>query len=90
MPRTGALAPLALLDPARRDGAGAAFVIALALGLIATGVGPAFAAWVASAIGAAAMTLLPAGGQTGDVAGAAQQWAEIAAWCSLLMGVPVP
>ena len=74
VPRTGALAPLALLDPARRDGAGAAagrlkptafaascgaaFVIALALGLIATGVGPAFAAWVASAIGAAAMTLL--------------------------------
>jgi adenosylcobinamide-GDP ribazoletransferase len=26
------------------------------------------------------------GGQTGDVAGAAQQWAEIAAWCGLLIG----
>jgi len=27
------------------------------------------------------------GGQTGDVAGAAQQSAEIARWCGLLMGV---
>ena len=35
------------------------------------------------------MTALAArqiGGQTGDVAGAAQQWAEIAAWCGLLIG----
>jgi len=38
---------------------------------------------------AAAMTAFASrqiGGQTGDVAGAAQQWAEIAGWCGLLMG----
>jgi adenosylcobinamide-GDP ribazoletransferase len=103
--RAGALAPLAFLDPARSDGAGAAagrldlgafaascgvaLVIALALGLFATGLGRALAAAAASAIGAVAMTALASraiGGQTGDVAGAAQQWAEIAAWCGLLIG----
>ena len=44
---------------------------------------------IAGAIGAAAMTALAQrqiGGQTGDVAGAAQQWSEIAAWCGLLIG----
>jgi adenosylcobinamide-GDP ribazoletransferase len=103
--RAGALAPLALLEPARSDGAGAgagrlkarafaaawgaAIVIAVALGLIAVGLGRAFAAVIAGAIGAAAMTALAQrriGGQTGDVAGAAQQWSEIAAWCGLLIG----
>jgi adenosylcobinamide-GDP ribazoletransferase len=103
--RVGALMPLALLDPARSDGAGAAagrldrnafaascgvaLVIAVALGILATGLGRALMGSTASAIGALAMTALAwrqIGGQTGDVAGAAQQWAEIAAWCGLLIG----
>jgi adenosylcobinamide-GDP ribazoletransferase len=103
--RAGALAPLALLDPARSNGAGAAagrltapafaaawgaaLVIAVALGAIMVGVGRAVAALIAAAVGAAAMTALARrqiGGQTGDVAGAAQQWSEIAAWCGLLIG----
>jgi adenosylcobinamide-GDP ribazoletransferase len=103
--RAGALAPLALLGPARPDGAGAAagrlqpsafasawgaaFVIALVFGLTAVGLGRAMAAIAASAMGAAAMTAMARrqlGGQTGDVAGAAQQWAEISAWCGLLIG----
>ena len=48
---------------------------------------------VAGAIGAAAMMALARrhiGGQTGDVGGAAQQWAEIAGWCGLLMGGSAP
>jgi adenosylcobinamide-GDP ribazoletransferase len=103
--RAGALMPLAALDPARVDGAGAAagrldpaafaascvaaLVIVLIAGILATGFWRALAAAAASAIGAAAMTALARrqiGGQTGDVAGAAQQWAEIAAWCGLLIG----
>jgi adenosylcobinamide-GDP ribazoletransferase len=103
--RAGALAPLALLGPARSDGAGAAagrlkarafaaawgaaLVIAVMLGAIAVGLGRAVAALAAAAIGAAAMTALAQrqiGGQTGDVAGAAQQWSEIAAWCGVLIG----
>ena len=103
--RAGALAPLALLEPARSDGAGAAagrltaqaftaawctvLVLVVALGLISVGVGRALAALVGGAIGAATMTALARrqiGGQTGDVAGAAQQWSEIAAWCGLLIG----
>jgi adenosylcobinamide-GDP ribazoletransferase len=68
---------------------GAAVILALALGLVATGVGHALAGLIGAAIGAGAMTALARrqiGGQTGDVAGAAQQWAEIAAWCGLLVG----
>jgi len=103
--RAGALMPLALLEPARPDGAGAsagrlgpasfaaacgvALLVAVALGLVTIGVGRAFDAALFSAIGAAAITAAAArqiGGQTGDVAGAAQQCAEIAAWCGLLMG----
>ncbi len=103
--RAGALSPLALLDPARSDGAGAtagrlkpqsfaaawgaALAIALVLGLTAIGLGRALTGLAGAAIGAAAMTALAhrqIGGQTGDVAGAAQQAAEIAAWCGLLIG----
>jgi adenosylcobinamide-GDP ribazoletransferase len=103
--RAGALAPLALLGPARADGAGAtagrlepasfaaacgaALVVALLLGLLTVGAGHAIDAALAGALGAAAMTALAyrqIGGQTGDVAGAAQQWAEVAGWCGLLMG----
>jgi adenosylcobinamide-GDP ribazoletransferase len=103
--RAGALTPLALLSPARADGAGAAagrlepnalaaawgsaVVIALALGLVALGIVHALIAALASSAGALAMVVLARraiGGQTGDVAGAAQQLAEIAAWCGLLIG----
>lgn len=103
--RAAALMPLALLNPARADGVGAAagrlepasfaaacsgaLVLAVAIGFLTVGGGRAINAALASAIGAAGMTALASrqiGGQTGDVAGAAQQWAEIAGWCSLLMG----
>ncbi|HKN31574.1 MAG TPA: adenosylcobinamide-GDP ribazoletransferase [Roseiarcus sp.] len=103
--RAAALMPLALIDPARADGAGAAagrlepasfaaacaaaLILAVAFGLLTIDAGRAIDAALASAIGAAAMTALALrqiGGQTGDVAGAAQQWAEIAGWCGLLMG----
>jgi len=79
----------ALKAPAFAAAWGAALVIAVALGLIAVGFGRAVAALVAGAIGAAALTALARrqiGGQTGDVAGAAQQLTEIAAWCGLLIG----
>jgi adenosylcobinamide-GDP ribazoletransferase len=103
--RSAALTPLALLKPARADGAGAAagrlnasalaaswgsgLIIALALGLIALGVTHALVAALAGGAGASAIVLIAKreiGGQTGDVAGAAQQCAEIAAWCGLLIG----
>jgi adenosylcobinamide-GDP ribazoletransferase len=84
--RVGALA--AALKAGFWFAAGALILVA-ALGLFATGIGRALAAAAASAIGGVAMTALASraiGGQTGDVAGAAQQWAEIAAWCGLLIG----
>jgi adenosylcobinamide-GDP ribazoletransferase len=103
--RAGALTPLALLPPARADGAGAAaggldpsalaaawgsaLVIALALGLVALGLAHALIAALMSGAGALFMVGLARraiGGQTGDVAGAAQQFGEIAAWCGLLIG----
>ena len=103
--RAGALAPLALLDPARADGAGAAagrleakafaaasasaIAIALALGFALGRPAGAAAALVAAALAASAVAALAKrqiGGQTGDVAGAAQQAGEIAAWCGLLIG----
>ena len=103
--RAGALMPLARLDPARVDGAGAAagrlepasfaaacgaaVIVAVLLGLLTIGAWRAIDASIASGLGAAAMTSMASrqiGGQTGDVAGAAQQWAEIAGWCGLLMG----
>jgi adenosylcobinamide-GDP ribazoletransferase len=103
--RAAALTPLALLPPARADGAGAAagrldsnalaaawgsaFVIALALGVVALGLAHTLLATFMSAAGALAMAAMARraiGGQTGDVAGAAQQCGEIAAWCGLLIG----
>ena len=103
--RAFALAPLALLPPARADGlgataarlrggaaaaaGGAALIIAALLGLIVLGLGHALLGF-ALALGAAlAMTNLARrqiGGQTGDVAGAAQQLAEIACLVGLLIG----
>jgi adenosylcobinamide-GDP ribazoletransferase len=103
--RAAALTPLALLPPARADGAGAAagrldsnalaaawgaaLVIALALGLVALGFAHVLFAALMSGAGALCMVALARraiGGQTGDVAGAAQQCSEIAAWCGLLIG----
>ncbi len=105
MSRAGALVPLALLPPARADGAGAAagrlegsalaaawgstLVIALGAGLVALGLVHALVAAVlsaAAALGVVALARRAIGGQTGDVAGAAQQCAEVAAWCGLLIG----
>ena len=102
--RAAALAPLALLPPARPDGLGAeagrrrggvvaaavsAAIIAVLLGLgglglerAILGLGLAFAA----ALAMAAIARRQIGGQTGDVAGAAQQLAEIACLCGLLIG----
>ncbi len=107
--RAGALTPLALIDPARSDGAGAAagklepvafaaawgmaLAVALVVGIAFGEVWRAAAAVVAAGVAAAAMTALARheiGGQTGDVAGAAQQWAEIGAWCGLLAGASGP
>jgi len=103
--RACSLAPIALLDPARLDGAGAsvgrldagafwrgvltAFVIAVILGLAFLGLGRALLAlalaW-AAALTMVAVAQKQIGGQTGDVAGAAQQLAEIACLCGLLIG----
>ncbi len=107
--RAAALTPLALLPPARTDGAGAAagrldpsalasawgtaLVIALALGLVALGLAHALFAALMSGAGAlfvVALARRAIGGQTGDVAGAAQQCSEIAAWCGLLIGHTSP
>ena len=80
------------LDPGALVAAwGAAVVIACVLGLGLFGLAHALAATIASGAAAWAMTDLARrqiGGQTGDVAGAAQQCAEIAAWCGLLACLP--
>jgi adenosylcobinamide-GDP ribazoletransferase len=105
--RAVGLMPLALLDPARLDGAGAgvgrlavtaflkALLVALAIavggGLLAMGLGRSLASFFCAFLAALAMTDIARrqiGGQTGDVAGAAQQLAEIACLCGLLIGVP--
>jgi adenosylcobinamide-GDP ribazoletransferase len=68
---------------------GSGLVIALALGLVALGLAHVLLAALISGAGAwamVAMTRRAIGGQTGDVAGAAQQCGEIAAWCGLLIG----
>jgi adenosylcobinamide-GDP ribazoletransferase len=72
---------------------GLALVIAVALGLVALGFIHALVATLMSGAAALAMVALARraiGGQTGDVAGAAQQCAEIAAWCGLLIGHAAP
>jgi adenosylcobinamide-GDP ribazoletransferase len=103
--RAAALTPLALLPPARADGAGAAagrldssalaaawgvgLVIAIVLGLVVLDLAHALIAVLVSGGGALLMVAFARraiGGQTGDVAGAAQQFGEIAAWCGLLVG----
>ena len=103
--RAGALVPLALLPPARAEGAGASAGrpeakdliaaglavagVAFLAGFVALGVMRALFACVLAAAAAWAMSALARsqiGGQTGDVAGAAQQVAEIACLCGLLIG----
>lgn len=105
--RTAALAPMVLLDPARRDGAAAAVgrpghpalmvagTLAFALALLAALLGLPFGGivlmLVLSGLGALAVTALARrriGGQTGDVIGACQQVAEIAALLGLVAAVP--
>ncbi len=107
--RAGALVPLALLPPARAEGAGASagrletiHLIAAGLavagvaflaGLAALGVMRALFACVlaaAASVGMSALARRQIGGQTGDVAGAAQQVAEIACLCGLLIGGRAP
>ena len=99
------LIPLALLDPARADGAGAsagrldggamfvgglvALGVLLAIGLGVVGFSRAILAALLSGAAALLMTSIARrqiGGQTGDVAGAAQQLAEIACLYGLLIG----
>jgi adenosylcobinamide-GDP ribazoletransferase len=96
--RAACLAPLALLPPARADGAGqaaaffsteearAASLLALALAFLPWLAGASLTACLSAALFAAlavwglcALARAQIGGQTGDVAGAAQQVAEIAA-----------
>ena len=74
-------------------GFAAACVVALATVVVAGGftfgTGRALRAAIGAAVGATAIVALARreiGGQTGDVAGAAQQWAEIGAWTGLLIG----
>jgi adenosylcobinamide-GDP ribazoletransferase len=107
--RACGLAPMALLDPARADGAGAsvgrletgafsksvltALVIAAILGIVVLGFGRTLLACLLAAAAALAMTAVARrqiGGQTGDVAGAAEQLAEIAFLCGLLIGAGDP
>ena len=68
---------------------GAALIIAALLGLAALGLGRAllaFALALAAALAVASLARRQIGGQTGDVAGAAQQVAEIACLIGLLIG----
>jgi adenosylcobinamide-GDP ribazoletransferase len=107
--RAFALAPLALLDPARAEGLGAsagrlvsgtawqagigAFVIAVLAGFAGLGVAEALLSAGLALAAALAMTSLARrqiGGQTGDVAGAAEQLAEIACLIGLLIGRAAP
>ena len=106
--RTAALVPMAMLDPARPDGAaasvgrperfalGLAAGLCLALGLLGTALGLpplGVALMLVLAPGAAfALTLLAReriGGQSGDVIGACQQVAEMAALIGMLAATPV-
>jgi adenosylcobinamide-GDP ribazoletransferase len=82
----GAAAALGTSACARAWGVGLVIVALTAAPVF--GVGRSAASAAGAVIGAAAMTALAArriGGQTGDVAGAAQQWAELGAWAGLLI-----
>jgi adenosylcobinamide-GDP ribazoletransferase len=105
--RAAELGPLALLPPARRDGASAAFgrpspgalgtavlvaagvaaILALATALPGWGVVLGFGLAAGVALGMTRLSARLIGGQTGDVAGAAQQLAEIAVLLGLLIAL---
>jgi adenosylcobinamide-GDP ribazoletransferase len=78
------------LEPGGARAAGvAALFVAAVLGLGVLGLGRALLGLGAALLAALAMTAVARrqiGGQTGDVAGAAQQLAEIACLCGLLIG----
>lgn len=95
--RTAALIPLAVLPPARPEGAGfaagkpegailaaaACLAVIIALAPVVAGAGPARALIAVAVATGAAYAMVPLakkhiGGHTGDVAGAAQQFSEIA------------
>jgi adenosylcobinamide-GDP ribazoletransferase len=86
----GAGASAGRLDAgAAASGAAIALVVAALLGFGALGFWRAIFATLLAAAAALAMTTIAwrqVGGQTGDVAGAAEQLAEIAALCALLIG----
>jgi adenosylcobinamide-GDP ribazoletransferase len=103
--RTGSLMPLALLPPARDNGAGfaaakpdrqalaaaacAALLLALAPVLAGASPGRALAAialGTGAAYGMVALAKHQIGGQTGDVAGAAQQLSELAFYLAFAAG----
>lgn len=102
--RAACFVPLALLPPARADGAGAAagdvgwrrmlagWALAIVVAAVAgAGIGRAAVATLAAAFAALAVTALARrqiGGQTGDVAGAAQQIAEIAVLLAYAAAAP--
>jgi len=82
-----------LAPPTFLAAAAATAAVALIVGLAALGVGRALfaAALAASAAGGiAALAQRRLGGQTGDVAGAAEQAAEVAALVGLLIGAATP
>ena len=78
------------LEPGGARAAGvAALIVAAVLGLGVLGLGRALLGLGAALLAALAMTAVARrqiGGQTGDVAGASQQLAEIACLCGLLIG----
>ena len=88
---SGLGADAARLPAAALAGAlGVALAASVALGLAALGVPRALFALalaLAAAAGICALARRQIGGQTGDVAGAAQQAAEVAALCGLLIGL---
>jgi adenosylcobinamide-GDP ribazoletransferase len=106
--RTAGLLPLALLRPARADGASATVgqptrgtlaVACLLMALVAAaltalgrltpvGVGLAALAAIGAALIVTRLSARAIGGQTGDVAGAAQQAAEVAALLAMLAVTP--
>jgi adenosylcobinamide-GDP ribazoletransferase len=78
-----------LADGAFLKGGLVALTIAVVCGLLATGLGRALTGFFCASAAALAVTVIArrqVAGQTGDVAGAAQQLAEIACLCGLLIG----
>jgi cobalamin synthase len=95
--RWAALAQLAFVAPARADGLGASFcadrlafavgsVVAVAIALVASGIGAGLCAVAGAVVAAAAIALLArrgTGGRTGDTLGAAVLVTELVAYSVL-------